>query len=195
MKHLKNYIQLITEAILTDIDELLNSINDKKCDFYSLKLSNDDYINRPIDEIYNDSNFNKQLFKLNLKKGELESTIDIENFLKKNIDMTFFFLYSRNETILDNPNYLILQYDKNDRIQPIEIYKTKGSVNTFYEKLTAKEIKLVENDVIYIYQTSNSGNNWQLKDKSKKNFKFKEFLETNEIKELVQNNVKLTIIK
>lgn len=195
MKHLKNYIQLITEAILTDIDELLNSINDKKCDFYSLKLSNDDYINRPIDEIYNDSNFNKQLFKLNLKKGELESTIDIENFLKKNIDMTFFFLYSRNETILDNPNYLILQYDKNDRMQPIEIYKTKGSVNTFYEKLTAKEIKLVENDVIYIYQTSNSGNNWQLKDKSKKNFKFKEFLETNEIKELVQNNVKLTIIK
>lgn len=195
MKHLKNYIQLITEAILTDIDELLNSINDKKCDFYSLKLSNDDYINRPIDEIYNDSNFNKQLFKLNLKKGELESTIDIENFLKKNIDMTFFFLYSRNETILDNPNYLILQYDKNDRMQPIEIYKTKGSVNNFYEKLTAKEIKLVENDVIYIYQTSNSGNNWQLKDKSKKNFKFKEFLETNEIKELVQNNVKLTIIK
>lgn len=195
MKHLKNYIQLITEAILTDIDELLNSINDKKCDFYSLKLSNDDYINRSIDEIYNDSNFNKQLFKLNLKKGELESTMDIENFLKKNIDMTFFFLYSRNETILDNPNYLILQYDKNDRMQPIEIYKTKGSVNNFYEKLTAKEIKLVENDVIYIYQTSNSGNNWQLKDKSKKNYKFKEFLETNEIKELVQNNVKLTIIK
>lgn len=195
MKHLKNYIQLITEAILTDIDELLNSINDKKCDFYSLKLSNDDYINRSIDEIYNDSNFNKQLFKLNLKKGELESTMDIENFLKKNIDMTFFFLYSRNETILDNPNYLILQYDKNDRMQPIEIYKTKGSVNNFYEKLTAKEIKLVENDVIYIYQTSNSGNNWQLKDNSKKNYKFKEFLETNEIKELVQNNVKLTIIK
>lgn len=195
MKHLKNYIQLITEAILTDIDELLNSINDKKCDFYSLKLSNDDYINRSIDEIYNDSNFNKQLFKLNLKKGELESTMDIENFLKKNIDMTFFFLYSRNETILDNPNYLILQYDKNDRMQPIEIYKTKGSVNNFYEKLTAKEIKLVENDVIYIYQTSNSGNNWQLKDKSKKNYKFKEFLETTEIKELVQNNVKLTIIK
>ena len=32
-----------------------------------------------------DAEFNKQLFKNNLKKGNIESTMDFESFLKKNI--------------------------------------------------------------------------------------------------------------
>ena len=67
-------------------------------------------------------------------------------------------------------------------------------IENFYEKLTAKTIKLVKDNVTYIYQTSNSGNNWLLKDKNKKNEEFKENLETDEIKELVRSGAKLTII-
>ena len=40
--------------------------------------------------------------------------------------MKFFFLYNRNETVLDNPDYLILQYYKDEKWFPIEIYKIKG---------------------------------------------------------------------
>lgn len=194
MKHLKIYEQYIKEAITTDVDGLLNSINDEKTDFFALKLSNDDYINEMIDKIYDDPNFNKQMFKNNLKKGDIESTMDIENFLKKNIDMKFFFLYNRNETVLDNPDFLLLQYYKNDKWYPIEVYKIKGKVEDFYNKLTAKTIKLIDDNVVYIYQTSNSGNNWILKDEDKKNEKFKSNLETEEIKNLIKNGAKLKII-
>lgn len=192
---IKKYLEYIKETITTDVDGLLNSINDKKTDFFAIHLSNDDYINKTIDYLYNDGDFNNQLFKENLKKGEIESTTEIENFLRKDIDMKFFFLYSRNETILDNPNFLILQYYKNDKWYPIEIYKVDSNIDDFYKKLTAKTIKLTFDNVTYIYQTSNSGNNWLLKDKQKKTEKFKENLENEEIKTLIRNGAKLKIIE
>lgn len=195
MKHLKFYPQYIKEAITTDVDGLLDSINDKKVDFYALHLSNDNYINKTIEYLYNDADFNNQMFKENLKKGEMESTLDVENFLRKDIDMKFFFLYSRNETILNNPNFLILQYYKDEKWHPIEIYSIKGAIKKFYEKLTAKTIKLTSNDITYIYQTSNSGNNWILKDNSKKTDEFKENLETDDIKQLIKSGAKLKIIE
>lgn len=195
MRHLKKYIQYIKESITTDVDGLLDSINDKKVDFFTLHLSNDNYVNKTIDELYDEADFNKQLFKENLKKGELDTTMEIENFLRKDIDMKFFFLYSRNETVLDNPDYLILQYYKDEKWFPIEIYKIKGAIKNFYDKLTAKTIKLTYKDVTYIYVTSNSGNNWLLKDKDKKTEKFKENLETEDIKNLIRSGAKLKIIE
>lgn len=192
---IKKYLQYIRESITTDVDGLLDSINDKKVDFFALHLSNDSYLNKTIEDLYNDGDFNKQLFKDDLKKGQMESTMDIENFLRKDIDMKFFFLYSRKETILDNPNFLILQYYKDDKWYPIEIYTIKGKVEDFYDKLTAKTIQLTSNNIIYVYQTSNSGNNWLLEDKNKKTDKFKENLETDDIKELIRSGAKLKIIE
>lgn len=191
---IKKYLQYIKESITTDVDGLLDSIKEEKIDFYSISLSNDNYINKTIEFLYEDADFNKALFKENLKKGELDTTMDIENFLRKDIDMKFFFLYSRNETVLDNPNYLILQYYKDNKWYPIEIYKIKDKIEKFYEKLTAKTIKLTFDNTTYIYTTSNSGNNWQLKDKEKKTNKFKENLETDDIKNLIRNGAKLKII-
>lgn len=195
MKHLKLYFQYIRESITTNIDGLLNSINDKKVDFYEIGLSSDQYIDNTIEQLYDDPEFNKQLFKKNLKKGEMESTMDIENFLRKDIDMKFFFLYSRNETILNNPNYLILQYYKDGKWFPIEIYSIKGAIKNFYEKLTAKKIDLTKNNTTYRYETSNSGNNWLLSDKNQKNDEFKENLETEDIKNLIRSGIKLNIIE
>ena len=159
---IKNYLEYIKESITTDVDGLLNSISDKKVDFFSIHLSNDEYINMAIEILYNDGNFNQQLFKDNLKKGEMESTMDIENFLRKDIDMKFFFIYSRNDTVLDNPQFLILQYYKDNKWHPLEIYKIKGSVEDFYQKLTAKTINLTLDNKTYTYETSNSGNNWKM---------------------------------
>jgi hypothetical protein len=191
---MKKYLQYIKEAITTDVDGLLTTINDKKVDFYAIGLSNDDYINKTIEFLYDDADFNKALFKKNIKKGELDSTTDIENFLRKDIDMKFFFLYNRDQSILGDPNYLILQYFKDNKWFPIEIYSISGPVENFYAKLTAKTIKLTFDDVTYIYQTSNSGNNWALKDKEKKTDKFKENLNTTSIKELIRSGAKLKII-
>jgi len=188
------YLQYIKESITTDVDGLLNSINDTKVDFFKIGLSNDDYLNKTIEFLYDDSDFNNQLFKQNLKKGEILSTMEIENFLRKDIDMKFFFLYSRNETVLDNPNFLILQYYKDDKWHPIEIYSINSKVEDFYKKLTAKTIKLTFDNIIYIYQTSNSGNNWILKETEKKTSKFKENISTDEIKSLIKDGSKLKIV-
>lgn len=192
---IKNYLEYIKESITTDVDGLLNSINDKKVDFYDIHLSSDEYVNMAIEILYNDGNFNQQLFKDDLKKGEMESTLDIENFLRKDIDMKFFFLYSRNETVLDDPDFLIIQYYKDNKWHPIEIYKIKGAVEDFYAKLTAKTIELTFDNIKYTYETSNSGNNWLLKYKDKKTDKFKENLETEEIKKLIKSGAKLKIIE
>jgi len=192
---IKKYLEYIKESITTDVDGLLDSINDKKGDFFIIHLSNSDYLNKTIEYLYDDANFNKQLFKDHLKKGEMESTTDIENFLKKDIDMKFFFLYSRNESILDNPDFLILQYYKDDKWSPIEIYTIKGKVEDFYKKLTAKTIELTDNNITYTYETSNSGNNWLLKDKDKKTDKFKENLNTDSIKDIIRSGAKLKIIE
>jgi len=192
---IKKYLQYIKEAITTDVDGLLNSINDKQVDFFAIHLSNDDYIDKTIEVLYEDADFNNQLFKDDLKKGEMDSTMNIENFLRKDIDMKFFFLYNRNETVLNDPEFIILQYYKDDRWYPIEIYKIKGAIDNFYDKLTAKTIKLISNNITYIYDTSNSGNNWILKDKSKSTDDFKENLETDDIKKLIKSGTKLKIIE
>ena len=192
---IKNFLEYIKESMTTDVDGLLSSINDKKGDFFTIHLSNDEYMHKPIELLYDDANFNKQLFKDHLKKGEMETTMDIENFLRKNIDMKFFFLYNRDESILDNPDFLILQYYKDKKWYPIEIYTIKGGVEDFYRKLTAKTIELTENNITYTYQTSNSGNNWILKDKDKKTDKFKPNLNTDSIKELIKSGAKLKIIE
>ena len=192
---IKNYLEYIKESITTDVDGLLNSISDKKVDFFSIHLSNDEYINMAIEILYNDGNFNQQLFKDNLKKGEMESTMDIENFLRKDIDMKFFFIYSRNDTVLDNPQFLILQYYKDNKWHPLEIYKIKGSVEDFYQKLTAKTINLTLDNKTYTYETSNSGNNWLLKDENQKTGTFKKNLETDDIKSLIKSGTKLKIIE
>jgi len=191
---IKKYSEYIKESITTDITGLLDSINDKKVDFYAIHLANDEFTSMPIETLYDHAEFNKQLFKENLKKGEMETTMDIENFLRKDIDMKFFFLYSRNETILNNPNFLIIQYYKDNKWYPIEIYSIKGSIEKFYEKLTAKTVELTLNNITYRYETSNSGNNWLLVDKDKKTDQFKENLNTNSIKELIRSGAKLKII-
>ena len=195
MKYIKPYLNYIKESITTDVDGLLNSINDKKVDFYSLNLSSDNYIDKTIEQLYDDGEFNNQLFKNNLKKGAIESTLEIENFLRKDIDMKFFFLYNRDESILDNPDYLILQYYKDNRWYPIEIYSIKGAIKNFYEKLTAKKIELTYNNITYTYETSNSGNNWLLVNKEEENDNFKENLETDDIKNLIRSGAKLKIIE
>lgn len=188
---IKKYKQYIKESMTTNVENLLNSINDKKTDFYAINLPNDKYSDKHIDFLYDDGEFNKQLFKENLKKGKMETTSEIESFLKKNIDMNFFFLYDRNEPVLGNPDYLILQYNT-DEWKPVEIYSIKGSVKNFYDELTAKTIELTDDNEKYIYKTSNSGNNWELE--GDETGKFKEILDNDEVKDLIKSGTKIKII-
>ena len=81
MKHLKtNFRAFVNEAITINVDELLGSINAKKVDFYDLKLPRDKYAGKSIEFLYDDDEFNRQLYKDKLKKSELQSSEETENF-------------------------------------------------------------------------------------------------------------------
>jgi len=202
MSHLKiKYTEFINEAMTINIDELLKSINAKKISFHELKLSRDKYTGKDIEFLYNDNDFNKQLYEDNLKKSELLSSEEAENFLKGNINIKFFLLSNRNDSKLDNPEYIVVQYnefgkanDIENEWSEIEIYDVKNSINNFFETLTAKTIKLTQNGKNFTYQTSNSGNNWILVNKIDKNQNYKDSLEYNEIRELIKNGAKIKVI-
>lgn len=185
---LKNYLEFITENLLTGIAPLLQSIDAKKVDlYYTLGLDKDKFLNKPIDEIYNDSDFNQKLYDKKLKKEELISTLDTESFLKEQYDFKCFLLIERNMTKIDNPKYLILQYMKNNTWSEVFMYEVNNSIRNFFEKLTSKTIEILDDNHNYIYQTSNSGNNWILQNIENKTNIYKETLDKKEMKEIIKD--------
>lgn len=187
---LLKYKEFIKESISTGVNQLLQSIDAEQIDFfYTLGLKKDKFIDRNIEFIYNDSDFNKQLYNKKLKKGELISTLDTENFLKKQYDMKYFFLIDRDTIKIDEPKYITLQYSKNNTDwSRIFMYKVNDSVRNFFEKLTSKTIEIINKGKTYIYQTSNSGNNWILQNIEDENDEFKENLNNDELREILKKN-------
>lgn len=112
-----------------------------------------------IQEIYNDSNFSDIIDKKELEKGNLESTDDFETFADSNI--TYFFLHKKGNSNISDPKYIIIQQTGGK----ISAMKMKNGNFDFYNKLTIKIAEIKSGSTIYIYTTSNSGNNWELKNK------------------------------
>lgn len=185
---LKRYKEFINESMYTGVAQLLQSINAKEVDFfYTLGLDKDKFMNKNIDEIYNDSDFNQQLYDKKLKKEELISTFDTENFLKKQYDFKCFLLIDRDVTKIDNPKYLVLQYFKNNQWSNIFMYEVNSDIRNFFEKLTSKTIEITDGDEKIIYQTSNSGNNWVLQNIENKSDIYKETLDNKELKKILSD--------
>ena len=190
-----SYNKFLNENITTTVKELINSINGQQVDpFYEIGLDKDRYLGKDIDFLYDDSEFNRKLFDKDIKKGELVSTKETESFLIKKVDLKYFFLYKRNKSKIDDPDYIILQFNEISWSK-IYMFKVDGSVRNFLEKLTSKTIELTYMDETYIYQTSNSGNNWILQNIENENEDFKEEMENDEIRDLLKNNdIKLKVI-
>ena len=104
MKFLKIYEQYIKEGITTDVDGLLNSINDQRVDFYAIHLANDEYINSPIEHLYDDGNFNNQLFKdMNEFQEKVDSILTRQNKQCPNLAKI--------------KQYIIANYDLDDNVE------------------------------------------------------------------------------
>jgi len=192
------YKEFLNENISTGIVQLLQSIDAEQIDFYyTIGINKDKFIDKNITEIYNDSEFNKALYNKNLKKSELTSTLETENFLKKQYNIRYFLLIDRDIPKIDTPKYIILQYSKtNVGWSDVYMYKVNGNIRNFFEKMTSRTIEIKDNGVKYIYLTSNSGNNWILQNIEDKTDKFKETLEKDELRNILkQKNLELNIIE
>jgi len=195
---LMKYKEFLNENISTGIAQLLQSVDAKQVEFYyKLGLNKDKFVDKDINFIYNDSDFNKALYNKKLKKSELTSTSEMENFLKKQYDIKYFLLIDRDIPKIDTPKYIVLQYSKkNMGWSDVYMYKVNGNIRNFFEKMTSRTVEIDDNDTKYVYQTSNSGNNWILQNIDDKTDTFKETLENDELRDILsKKNLELNIIE
>jgi hypothetical protein len=191
----------ILESIVTDSDELLNTIKAKEVDLFQTFELNPDQLksNFTLQELYDNQNFNKSIGKKGYKKNELESTEETETFMDDTIVVKFFSIYKKDASELDQPEFILYQSKKRKSKEwgQVKCYKVNDNMKNFYDKLTNKSVEIKKGDKTYVYVTSNSGNDWQLQ-KSVKNQdtdKFKEYMSNNDIKAvLMDDDVSITIL-
>lgn len=206
MKYIKTYKQLfenimdqiemvdifnqsdILESIMTDSESLLKSINAEEVDLFTTFGVNPDNFKRElkISDLFDNDEFNKRLHIMKLKKGDLEYSEDIETFLKDTTDIKFFLIHKKNENELEQPEYIIFQSVKNGKLENLRCYKVRDDMNKFYDKLTSKTIELKKGDKSYIYNTSNSGLEWSLKNMREEE-PFKKIMGKDEIKSILKD--------
>jgi len=189
----------ILESIVTDTDSLLNSIQAEEFDLYSVfELDKNKFNFETIEDLHKNEHFDKVLEQGNLKKETIESTMESETFIDKAIDIKFFLIHKKDDNQLSQPIAIIFQSKlrKNTKWDEIKAYKVKEDMKKFYDKLSSKTIEIKKGNKNYIYNTSNSGNDWQLSSPNKSDI-FKEYMNKKDIKALLKdhNDVSITIIE
>ena len=190
----------ILESIVTDSDALLKSIEAEEIDLYTtFHISKDDMEITDIETLYDNDIFNSQLEKRGYKKNELESTEETETFIEETVQIKFFSIYEKDQSEIEQPKYIIYQNKniKESKWEDIKSYSVNGDMQKFYSKLTDKTVEINKGDKTYIYNTSNSGNDWQLqKNSDNQDTKtFKDMMSNDDIKAiLVDDDVTITII-
>jgi len=199
MRYIKNYNLFINENnninLKITIEDLL-SILDEEIDIFKIFNINKDQVkvNDDIDILYNNSEFNQQIDKKEFKKGKLEDTSYDETLLDDNIKLKFFFINNKGTIEIEEPKFIILQYNKNGIKSDIKGYENIDKINKFYQKLTDSTIELSNGKDTFIYQTSNGGNNWEMKNVQMENGDMKGELDIDEINNLIKK-LNLKIIK
>jgi len=194
MKHIKNFNSFCNESelpnIKIDINDILNPLKDKIDLFTTFEFNPDEFnLKNNLSDLYNNANFNKQIIKKKLKKGKLESTKDNQTLLSDNYILTFFFIYDKNSIEIEEPKFILLQYyDKTKKqLSEIMVFKNHKNINDFYQKLTDSTIEITKGNKTYIYNTSNSGNNWELRNANLVNGKFKDDLDIDQMNDLLKD--------
>ena len=212
MKYLKSYkrfnenIQIDTsmDYNFTDILEslsifqnnLLTSISAEGVSFdseFDFELEND---NMDLELLSGNSKFVTALQNKGLKVGNVENTDDYETFVSRS--MKFMPIRQEDANELMNPKYIIIQNrdESKNAWGELRLYKVHDEMRKFYDTLSSKTIELKYNGKNYIYTTSNSGNEWDMKNVQDADDTFKKYLRKEDLKELIENTegIKITII-
>lgn len=195
MNNLKYYNEYLNEQkipdLKIDISNVLSPLEDNKIDLYTTFDVNPDKINKNdnLNDLFDDSDFNSKLKKNKLKKGKIEDTKFSETLIKDDYILRFFFVYDKSSIMLEEPKFIILQYTekKNNKVSDIMVFKNKNNTIGFYEMLTDTSIELINGKKSYVYNTHNSGNNWELMNTDMVNSKFKASLDYDEMNNLLKN--------
>ena len=171
MKNIKKYNDFVNEKkipkLSIDIKDLLSVLDNSKTDIFRIfKINKDEVgVRDDIDQLYPNSKFNANIKKNDLKKGKAQNTQYSETLLDDKYVLKFFFIYDKSSIELEEPKFIILQYYNTETKDKSDIlgFTNSDNINSFYEKLTDDTVELSKGDNTYVYQTSNGGNNWEMK--------------------------------
>lgn len=194
MNHIKSFNSFHNESSLPNIkigiDDILKPLEDKIDLFTTFQIDPDSFnLKSNISDLYNNAEFNKFLNKKKIKKGKLEDTKDSDTLLDDRYSLIFFFIHDKDAMELEEPKFIFIQYYDNNtkKLSEIMVFKNHENINDFYEQLTDASIELDKGKKSYVYNTSNSGNNWDLKNAGTVKGKFKQELDSDQMKKLLKN--------
>jgi hypothetical protein len=193
----------ILESIVVDSDELMSNVKASKETFegdplnFDIKSYPNDY---RLEQLRNNSDFNKILDNNNLFISELSSTQDYDTFILD--DIKYMLIHERADKKMNkleklgDPIYVIFQtkdMNGNWTRDNIKIYRIEGNFNNFYKKLTSKTIEIRKDGVQYIY--GSNGKNWILKNIQNKGDIFRDIMTNDDIKLILKDKgVTITIV-
>lgn len=207
MNHLK-YFQAFKESMRIELslmeidlneslgllyDNILKSINAEEVDIYNtFSLPKSDFADKlNLDLLSTNPEFVNSLSSIGLKNTNVINTEDFETFLSK--PCRFILIYRMEANELENPEYIIFQ-SWNETIgkwSDSKLFKVKGDIKNFYDKLSSKVIEIEDGTNKFIYNTSNN-NEWILQNSEKENEVFKKYFRKEDFEKLL-NDQKLTI--
>lgn len=210
MKLLKTYksykesIQIDIRLIKIDINEslglfydsILKSIGAEEVDFFEIfELPKKEFtplLN--LDTLTTNSDFIQRLSTKGMKKSNVTNSEDFETFLNK--PCRFMLIHKIESSELENPDFILFQSwnESLSKWEDLRIFKVKGDIKNFYDKLSSKVIEIIEDSENYIYSTTN-GNEWFLQNQEKKNDIYQDYFRKDDFQKLINDrNVIVNII-
>jgi hypothetical protein len=140
---------------------------------------------KSIEELVEDDDFIKGLRKRKLRASDMVDTSDSSTFIK--IPLRYVMITTQDATDLDDPVYMLLQYSQGAAWSKVKLYYVQGNVEEFYARLSTVTMTVSrkkDKSQKWVYVTSNSGEDWVLRDKKTSTETFKEVLDWNAVQEL-----------
>lgn len=176
--NIKSFYQFITEGKIptkkVKVEDVLSLLDDGQVSFSDIFEFTPD----SIDDLDDNSEFEKILNKKGFKQGWIEDTDNMETFLPSTSRIRFIFIYKDNAIQIEEPEYIVLQYNKKVHNSDVLLFKNDGNSVNLFEILSEQTIEVGKDK--HVYKTYNSGNNWELVGNPKG--KFKKEMDKDELK-------------
>ncbi len=185
----------LSESLGVMYDAIMASIGAEELDpIETLKLPQE-YLDRlNLDFLSDDIVFINSLASLGLKKSTMQNSDDFETYLNR--PCRFMMVYRVESNELENPVFIMIQSwnESTSNWETLRLYRLSGDVKKFYDKLSSKVIQIEKDGKTYVYNSTNR-NEWTLQNPDRSDKKFKKYLRTDELEELLrEEGVRLQIV-
>jgi hypothetical protein len=184
----------LRESLGVMYDAIMSSIGAEEVDLINtLKLPTEYSDKLTLDFLSDDIVFINSLASLGLKKSPMQNSEDFETYLSR--PCRFMMVYNVESNELENPAFIMIQSwnETLSKWEDLRLFKLTGDVKRFYDKLSSKNIQIELDGKTYVY-TSTNRNEWTLQTPDRADKRFKKYLRTEELEDILrQEGVRLQI--